>query len=248
MTSLGWLTARPIAHRGLHDKDRGIIENSPSAVAAAIAGQYAIEVDLQLSADGEAMVFHDDDLFRLTEQRGPIAGLSSAELAQIPYKGSNDRIITLDQLCDLVAERATMVIELKSKFDGDSRIAKRAVEVLRAYKGPAALMSFDPALVEAVRNMAPTMTRGIVAERYYDHPEWKFLTAMRKRYLAFLLHAPQTKPQFVAYKVSDLPSPGPSIGRALVELPLLTWTVRTDADLRRAKRYADQIIFEGFRA
>lgn len=248
MTSLGWLTARPIAHRGLHDKDRGIIENSPSAVAAAIAGQYAIEVDLQLSADGEAMVFHDDDLLRLTGQSGPIAGASSGELTQIPYKGSNDRIITFGQLCDLVAERATMVIELKSKFDGDTRIARRAVEVLRSYKGPAALMSFDPALVEAVRNMAPTITRGIVAERYYDHPEWKFLTAMRKHYLAFLLHAPRTKPQFVAYKVADLPSPGPSIGRALAELPLLTWTVRTDAELRRAKRYADQIIFEGFRA
>jgi glycerophosphoryl diester phosphodiesterase len=248
MTSLGWLTARPIAHRGLHEAGKGVIENTASAAAAAIAGQYGIEVDLQVSADGEVMVFHDDDLDRLTEQKGPLAALSAAELQRVRYKAGDDRIITLGELCDLVAERATLVLELKSRFDGDTRVAKRAADVLKTYGGPVALMSFDPELVEVVRDVAPTIARGIVAERYYDHPDWKFLSTLRKRYLAFLLHAPRSKPQFVAYRIADLPSPAPSIGRALVELPLLTWTVRTNDDLRRAKRYADQIIFEGFRA
>src|SRR3954452_20774269 len=113
MTTLGWLTARPIAHRGLHDAGKGIIENTASAAAAAIEGQYGIECDLQISADGEAMVFHDDTLDRLTEQRGPLAALTAAELRQVRYRNSNDRIITLGELLDLVAERVTLVIELK---------------------------------------------------------------------------------------------------------------------------------------
>jgi glycerophosphoryl diester phosphodiesterase len=248
MTTLGWLTARPIAHRGLHNAGKGIIENTASAATAAIEGQYGIECDLQISADGEAMVFHDDTLDRLTEQRGPLAALTASELRQVRYRNSSDRIITLGELLDLVAGRATLVIELKSRFDGDTRVAQRAAQVLKSYAGPAALMSFDPALVEAVREAAPDVVRGIVAERKYDHPEWNFLPALRKRYLAFLLHARRTRPQFVAYHVGDLPSLGPGIARALFELPLLTWTVRTTDDLRRAKRYADQIIFEGFRA
>ncbi len=248
MTSLEWLTARPIAHRGLHDAEAGVIENTAAAASAAIAGQYGIEVDLQISADGEAMVFHDDSLDRLTEQRGPVSALSAAALKRVRYARGNDRLITLGELCDLVAGRATLVLELKSRFDGDIRIARRAAQVLESYAGSAALMSFDPVLVEAVREAAPKRPRGIVADARYEHHEWDFLSFTRKRYLAWLLHAPRTRPQFVAYRVGDLPAIAPGIARALFEVPLLTWTVRTNADLRRAKRYADQIIFEGFRA
>jgi glycerophosphoryl diester phosphodiesterase len=242
-----WLTARPFAHRGLHDAARGVIENTASAFAAAIEGGFGIECDVQLSRDGEAMVHHDPELGRLTIGSGPVAALSAAELKVVDFRDSADRMLTLGELCALVAGRVPLLVEIKSRFSGDMRLTRRVADVLAGYAGPAAAMSFDPALVAALRAMAPQLPRGIVAERRYDHAEWAGITPAQRRTLAFLLHAPRTRPHFVAYAVRDLPSPGPFIARHVFGLPLLTWTVRSDEDRRRAARFADQAIFEGWR-
>ncbi len=108
-------------------------------------------------------------------------------------------------------------------------------------------MSFDPALVASLRATAPALTRGIVAERHYTHPDWAAASWFQKFRLAHLLHAPSTRPQFIAYSVKDLPAPGPWVARHVFGLPLLTWTVRSKEDRERAAAYADQIIFEGWR-
>jgi glycerophosphoryl diester phosphodiesterase len=244
---LAWLTARPIAHRGLHDAARGIIENMPAAAAAAIAGNYGIEADLQISADGEAMVHHDDALGRLEDGDGALRDLPAARLKQVPFKATGERMMTLGELCDLVAGRATLMLELKSRFDGDLRIAARTVAVLASYGGPVAIGSFDPALVCEVRRIAPQLARGIIAERHYDHPEWRFLSGARRLELAFLLHGWKSRPDFIAYRVGDLAAVAPRVARHMFGLPLLTWTVRSDEDRAVAARCADQIIFEGFR-
>ena len=97
-----------------------------------------------------------------------------------------------------------------------------------------------------MREIAPDLPRGIVAERYYADEEWEHLTASQKDSLAFLRHAPRTRPHFIAYHVTDLPSLAPWIARNIFRRPLLTWTVRTADDQERAKRWADQMIFEGF--
>ena len=243
---LAWLTARPIAHRGLHDVSAGVIENTASAFRAAIDGGYGIECDVQVTRDGEAVVHHDDGLGRLTEGDKVLAELNAAEVREVRFRNSDDRILTLGELCDLVGGRVPLVVEIKSRFDGDLRLAPRVADVLGAYKGPAAAMSFDPAVVRHLRQIAPALPRGIVAERHYPHPEWEALTGTQKRQFAFLLHARHTRPHFVAYSVKDLPSPAPVIARAF-GLPLLTWTVRSADDRRTAARLADQMIFEGFR-
>jgi glycerophosphoryl diester phosphodiesterase len=247
MPGLDWLTAQPLAHRGLHDASAGVIENTASAFSAAIAAGYGIECDLQISADGEAMVHHDDALGRLTEGSGRLAALSAAEIKAARFKATTDHILTLGELCALVAGRAALVLELKSRFDGDTRLAGRTAQVLAGYAGPVAVMSFDPALIEAVRTIAPGLPRGLVAERYYSHREWDRLPPAQKRRMAFFLHFNRTRPAFIAYAVKDLPAAAPLILRALLGLPLLTWTVRSADDRRRAARWADQIIFEGWR-
>jgi glycerophosphoryl diester phosphodiesterase len=248
MAGLDWLTARPVAHRGLHTNSAGIIENTASAFRAAIDGGYAIETDLQISADEEAMVHHDFALGRLTLGSRQLAAMTAAGLREVPFKDTADRIMTLGELCDFVAGRTPLVIELKSRLDGDLRLVRRAAEVLKSYAGPAALMSFDPAPIAALREIAPALPRGIVAERHYVDAEWSALDTGQKRSLAFLLHGLRTRPHFVAYHVKDLPSPAPWIARNIFGLPLLTWTVRSEEDRARAKRWADQIIFETFRA
>jgi glycerophosphoryl diester phosphodiesterase len=246
MPGLDWLTARPIAHRGLHDAAAGVIENTGTAFTAAIGHGFAIETDLQISADGEAMVHHDDALGRLTDGNELLATMSAAGIKAVHFKATSDRILTLGELCALVAGRVPLVIELKSRFDGDMRLAVRAAELLKSYAGPAAVMSFDPAPIAALRQIAPKVTRGIVAERHYSHHEWDSLSRIEKFRLAFMLHAASTRPQFLAYSVRDLPAAAPLIARHGFGLPLLTWTVRSEADRLRACRFADQMIFEGF--
>jgi glycerophosphoryl diester phosphodiesterase len=246
MARFEWLTARPIAHRGLHDASSGAVENTGAAFSAAIAAGYGIETDLQISADGEAMVHHDDALGRLTDASGRLAEMSAAEIKAVRFKAGTGRILALAELCDLVAGRVALLLELKSHFDADTRLAERAIDVLAGYRGPVALMSFDPALLEFLRYKASGLPRGIVAERHYSHPEWDALSRAQKRSMSLLLHVPRSRPQFLAYSVKDLPAIPPWVARML-GLPVLTWTVRNTDDRNVAARWADQIIFEGWR-
>ena len=171
--SIGWWR-RPIAHRGLHDKAKGVVENTEAAFAAAIAQDYAIECDLQLSRDGEAMVFHDDTLDRLDgRKRTGERQVGSRTEEQLRSRIRHARMQTLAEMLDQVAGRATLVIEIKSHWDGDNRLADRALSVLEPYEGPYALMSFDPDIIAHVRERSPLTVRGIVADRttdaYYAH-------------------------------------------------------------------------------
>jgi glycerophosphoryl diester phosphodiesterase len=246
MAGLDWLTARPVAHRGLHDAAAGVIENTPTAFSAAIAAGYGIELDLQITADGEAVVHHDDALGRLTDGSGPLAALTAAELKRVPFKATSDRIITVGELLDLVAGRTTLLIELKSRYDSDRRLPLRAAQVLSAYGGPAALMSFDPFQIALARDAAPALARGLIAQRARGRAENTFGARLR-RSATYLSNLVRSRPQFIAYSLLDLPALPPLIARNIFGLPLLTWTVRSEEDQARAAKWADQIIFEGIR-
>jgi glycerophosphoryl diester phosphodiesterase len=244
---LDWLTARAIAHRGLHDPMQGLIENTAGAVRAAIAAGYGIEVDVQLSGDGEAMVYHDAALGRLTEGDARLDRLNSAELKRVVFRDSNERMLTLGDLCDVVGGRTTILIEIKSRFDGDVRLAERVAAVLTAYAGPAAPMSFDPWQVKALRHKAPKLACGIVAAKYRPHPYWDLMPAWMRHGMGYLVTALVGQPQFIAYAAADLPAVAPLSAKTLLRLPLLAWTIRSDAERQHALRFADQIIFEGFK-
>ena len=246
MRAPDWLTARPVAHRGLHDIARGIVENMPAAAQAAIDGNFAIECDIQLSSDGEAMVYHDNALGRLTEGSGALRGKTAAELKAVKFRDTPERMMTLGDLCALVAGRVPLVIEVKSHFDGDRRLVKRMAEVLASYDGPAVGMSFDPDQVLALRELIPGRARGIVAEHDYTAEEWPEASPAQRRGMTHLRHAFWSRPHFVAYWVDELPAAAPWIARNIFGLSLLAWTVRTPEQRARAARHADQMIFEGF--
>jgi glycerophosphoryl diester phosphodiesterase len=247
MRAPDWLTARPVAHRGLHDRARGIIENMPGAAAAAVAANFAIECDIQLTADGEAMVHHDDALGRLTEGSGALKDKTSAELKQVAFKDTTEKMRSLGDLCALVAGRVPLIIEVKSHFDGDRKLVTRMAEVLASYDGPAAGMSFDPDQVAALRELLPSRPRGIVAERDYTEADWPEATPAQRRGMLYLRHAFRTRPDFVAWWVDELPAAAPWIARNIFGCPLLAWTVRTAEQRAISARHADQMIFERFR-
>ena len=244
MNRPAWLMARPVAHRGLHDKAQGLIENSPSAAQAAIARDCAIECDIQLSADGEAMVFHDFTLERLTHATGRVDQHDAKVLSTLILTGGHDVIPTLADFLTLIAERVPLVCEIKSRFDGDLRLTRRAGDVVRRYNGPVVFKSFEPLIVAALKTLAPEIPRGIVSQSHYQEPGWDMLTAEQIFAMENLNHWDETRPDFISWKVRDLRCGAPYLARKLGGVPLMTWTVRSEADIEQARHYADQLVFE----
>ncbi len=244
MGELYWLK-RPIAHRGLHNAAKGIIENSASAVSAAMGKGLAVELDLQCAAGNVPIVFHDATLDRLTDETGPIAKRSVDALSDIPLRNSNDRILSLPALLDLVEGRVPLLLEVKSTWAREGQFEAQIAAMLAAYTGPVAVMSFDPHALAAFRKVAPELPRGLVAERFDRSEHWPALTAGERFAMRHLLSAAIAWPQFIAYDIEALPALAPLIARNVFGLPLLTWTVRNEAQRERAMRYADAMIFEG---
>lgn len=245
MAAPGWLTARPIAHRGYHDTAAGRMENTLSAAEAAIARNFAIECDLQRTADDHVVVFHDDTLDRLTKTIGPLDRKTLSEVRAIRFQSGDGAIPTLEDLLDLVDGRVPLIIEMKSKFRGDRRLEAAASVTLAAYNGPVAVMSFDPASMTAMRRLAPSVPRGLLADRF-TKADWPTLPFAARLAGASMLSAAVVLPSFIAYDVTSLPASPPLALRHFFRLPLLTWTVRTPEDRATARAWADQIIFEGF--
>jgi glycerophosphoryl diester phosphodiesterase len=246
-SSLEWLVARPIAHRGLHDEASGVLENTASAARAAIESRCAIECDVQVTADGEAVVFHDFELERLTKRSGRVDAMPAEALGKVAMRASADRMMRLSDWLTLIGGRTVSVIEIKSRFDGDMRLLHRVIEVVRAYQGPFALKSFDPLVVEKLREIAPEIPRGIVAMNDYGDRGHKSLSRAEIHALANLLHFSRTEPDFLSWHVSDLPCAAPYLCRTQLGLPVMAWTVRTPKERKRASLHADQMVFEGFK-
>ena len=246
MTAPRWLVERPIAHRGLHDARAGRYENTVSAAEAAIAGGFGIECDVQISADGEAMVFHDHTLDRLTGSSGPVCDRSSADLARMAIGRTQDRIPTLLEFVDTIGDRTPLVVEIKSRFDGDERLARRTVEVLGGRTDRVAVKSFDPMIIGLVRRIAPDLPRGIVGQSRYDGGDAAQLRADRLREMTDCLHWDETRPDFISWRHADLPCAAAFLPRRLADVPVMTWTIRSPEEAERALPHADAIVFEGF--
>ena len=246
--AFAWLAARPIAHRGLHDRASfAFREYGIGSHGCGREGGFAIECDVQRAADGEAMVFHDFTLDRLTVETGAVSARSTRELAGINIGGTPDRIPALPDFLRLIAGRVPVICEVKSAFDGDMRLADRVLDVMASYDGPAAIKSFDPAVIAHLRAKATArIPLGIVAEATYADPEWQHLSPALKRDLAALVHFPDTRPDFLSFWVENLPHAAPTLFRAALGRPVMAWTVRTITQRNAGRLWADQIVFEGF--
>lgn len=237
---------RPVAHRGLHGPKAGELENTAGAFEAAIARGYGIECDLRPARDGTPVVFHDVQLSRLIDAPGDTVDYAPAELTRLAYREKPDqRILLLGEFLDLVGGRAPLLIEVKGEWqEPDPRYLAAIAAALLAYKGPYAVMSFDPVIVARLRNVLPDAPRGIVSGRY-DATWWPGLVSNeRADRLTNLLESNAAAPDFIAYHVNAMPSPVVRFVRDVLELPVFTWTVRTAEQLTMARQWADAPIFE----
>jgi glycerophosphoryl diester phosphodiesterase len=240
----------PIAHRALHDRRQRRPENSRAAVAAAVAAGYGIEIDVQLSADGQAMVFHDEDLDRLTPETGPLAARSAAALSQIALHDADETIPTLAEILALVAGRTPLLIEIKDQTGAmsptDGRLEAATVAALRDYAGPAALMSFNPHAVETCARLAPALPRGLTTSAY-DPADWHPLPAATCERLRDIPDAARTGASFISHEARDLARPRVA-DLAAQGLAILCWTIRSPDQESAARRIAQNITFEGYAA
>jgi glycerophosphoryl diester phosphodiesterase len=240
---------RPIAHRGLHDTDRGVIENTGPAFSAAITGGFGIECDLRPAAGGLPLVFHDETLERLIDGTGVVAQVRADDVARLRYRASDAPILTFDALLALVGGAVPLLVEIKSEWDPpDAVFLARIAASAQRYGGPLALMSFDPDVVGRLADLAPAVPRGLVSGSYMSTAGdgwWADrLSPQRRSALRDMAEFDRVGASFCAYEVAAMPTPTTSALRARA-IPVFTWTVRTPTDRHIAATHADAAIFEG---
>lgn len=241
---------RPIAHRAYHDKTTGRPENSLAAVRAAVDAGYGIEIDLQLSSDGVPMVFHDENLDRLTGSTGPLATRTATALAAIPLRHGAEGIPTLMQVLDTIAGRVPLLIEIKDQ-DGTMGpnigvLEAATADVLLGYDGPVALMSFNPHAIAAMAQLAPHIPRGLTTSAYLP-AEWAPLPAAVCDALRAIPDYDRTGACFISHEATDLGRPRVAELKAQ-GAAILCWTIRSPKAEAEARKIAQNITFEGYPA
>jgi glycerophosphoryl diester phosphodiesterase len=238
---------KSIAHRGLHSAAMGLIENTAPAFEAGLARGFGVECDLQAASDGTPFVFHDKTFDRLLDTTGRVDARTADAIAALRYRGSSQRVLSFADLLELATGRGPLLVEIKSDWAPPRADFLRAIAGLaKGYKGPLALMSFDPAVMAVMAELAPDIPRGIVSG-VYAGAGWdvETLGAARAERLTHLLDSKAAQPSFYAYDIKALPTPITRYVRAVQGLPLFAWTVRTAEDRGAAKQWADAAIFEG---
>jgi len=242
--------SKPIAHRGLHDVVNGVAENSATAFERAIKHGYGIELDVQVSSDAKAMVFHDPDLLRLTGQTGLVREKPASALSKIALVGNGDKVPSLAEVLEQVAGQVPVLIEIKDQ-DGRlgpnvGKVAHDIAGLLECYQGPVAVMSYNPHAVAAVAELAPSTCIGLVTGAFRDS-SWDVLPRKLRDHMAMISDFDRIGAGFVSHNQNNLEN------SSLLELksrniPIVTWTIRSKEQEVAARKVADNITFEDYLA
>ena len=240
---LDFLNGQPFAHRGLHDEGQGRPENSLAAFGAAIGAGYPIELDVQLSADGQAMIFHDQKLDRMTGTDGLFGEMDAAALGLLCLGDSGETIPSLAEALDLIAGQVAVIVEIKSAPGQIGAVEQATLDVLRGYGGAFAVTSFEARSLTWFRQREPQCPRGqnVGTKALATFEPW-----WRRLAWEFLYDVDGARPDFVVYDRLDLPHWAATRIRA-AGTPILSYTIRDADEMNRLSPHTDNIIFEGFR-
>jgi glycerophosphoryl diester phosphodiesterase len=240
----------PIAHRALHDRSAGRIENSVAAIRAAIAAGYAVEIDVQLSSDGQAMVFHDDRLERLTAATGWVRDHTAEHLDEMVLTEGTDTIPTLPQVLAIIAGQVPLLIEIKDQSltmtDTDGRLETAVADALRGYTGDVAVMSFNPHSMAHMARLAPDVARGLTTSAY-DPQDWAPMPPAQCDALRAIPDYDRVGASFISHEGRDLLRPRVAALKA-EGAAILCWTIRSPEDEAAARNVAQNVTFEGYAA
>lgn len=237
---ISWIKETPIAHRGVHTKD--IPENSLSAFENALKNNYAIELDVQFTKDKEVVVFHDENLKRMTNDTRNIEDVNYDELKNLRLDNTNEIIPTLEEVLELVDSKVAILIEIKDCKDY-IELSEKTYEILKGYEGNYAIQSFNPFILEWYKNNASEVIRGQLSGTFTEGSE--SLNSFEKFVLKNMLLNFKSKPNYIGYDLEGIPkSKLESLRKKGV--PIIVWTVKNKEDMEKAYKYSDNITFENF--
>ena len=227
---------KPVAHRGLHDAV--IPENSAAAFENAIANGYPIEMDIQLTSDHVPVVFHDDNMARMTGVDVNIHDKTLAQVKEMRLAGTEQQIMTFEEFLSLIKGRVPLVIEYKTQRD-KGIIVDKTLPYLDKYEGEFVVQSFDPTIVIELRKKRPDWIRGqLICQDRHKNVRW-----ITDRMLAHGMFNIVAKPDFINMNAKYLP-----LSRSMKRnRRVICWTIRNDEDRLKAEKYADNYIFEHIR-
>lgn len=239
-SKLQWLKERPIAHRGLFNNNYP--ENSLSAFENAVKNNYGIELDVQFTKDKKIVVFHDDNLERMTKDKRNVNELTYNELKKLKLLNSNENIPLFEEVLDLVNGKVPLIIEIKN-CKNIIELGEETYNILKNYKGKFAVESFNPMVLNWYKNNAKEVIRGQLSGnyKYYNGS----LKCYEKFVLTYMILNFKSKPNFIAYDIKGLPNFRVSYLKK-IGMPIITWTVKSEKDMKKAYKYADNIIFDSF--
>lgn len=237
---ISWIKETPIAHRGVHTKD--IPENSLSAFENALKNNYAIELDVQFTKDKEVVVFHDENLKRMTNDTRNIEDVNYDELKNLRLDNTNEIIPILEEVLELVDSKVAILIEIKDCKDY-IELSEKTYEILKGYEGNYAIQSFNPFILEWYKNNASEVIRGQLSGTFTEGSE--SLNSFEKFVLKNMLLNFKSKPNYIGYELEGIPkSKLESLRKKGV--PIIVWTVKNKEDMEKAYKYSDNITFENF--
>ncbi len=232
-----WLAKQKIAHRGLHDETSP--ENTLSAFEKAIKGGYAIETDLHMTADGMVVVFHDENMKRLTGLDADIREVPYSQIKDLTILNSEEKIPLFKDFLNFIKGRQPLLIEIKD-HKNIGVMEQKVADILKDYKGEFALQSFNPFIVKWFADNTPQYIRGQLSSCFKDAD----LAWWKKFMLKNLFFIKSNKSQFVSYDAEDIARP--QILRVKKRMPIIAWTVRSEQEAKKVSRYCDNIIFENY--
>ena len=235
-----FLTKNLIAHRGYHDIEKGIPENSMKAFAEAIKNNYIIELDVHLLKDSEVVVFHDDNLKRMTGVNKKVKECTYEEITEIKLKETEEKIPLLKDVLNLVDGKVPIIIELKTDLRC-GKLEKEVIKILEKYNGEYAIKSFNPLSVNYFRKHSPSTIRGQLASDFKNDK----MFILKKLFLKYMLFNFISKPDFISYDIRTLPNK--KIAKIREKQLVLGWTARSGEDMEKAKKYCDNVIFENIK-
>lgn len=230
-----------IAHRGMHNSKKYIPENSLLSFEKAIEKNYIIELDLHILKDNSIIVFHDNNLERMTGINKKVDDCTYEEIKNVKLQNTNNYIPLFNDVLKLVNGKVPLIIELKYENYIDIKVGnleEKTMQLLKDYKGEFAIKSFNPFSINYIRKHYPNVVRGQLASSFkYDN-----MGIVQKFVLKNMLFNYFSKPDFISYDINGFPNK--YVSKFREEKMVLGWTVRSEADLEKARKYCDNFICE----
>lgn len=234
------------AHRGLHNMERGVPENSLLAFRYAIAGGFGAELDVRLTRDKRLAVVHDSFLDRLCSVHLRVEEQDLAELKKLSLQGTKEGIPLLEEVLPLFCGRAPLIIELKTENGNYRELCEQAAKVLATYRGDFCIESFDPRVLRWFKKNEPFIPRGQLTENFIRPGEAPGHSFPARLAMTMLLPNFLTRPDFVAMRFEDRGILPMRLCRDLLKGQEASWTIRQQSQLEAAEQAGALVIFEGF--